>query len=120
MISFFMRILTVRNKAAREQVKTCMCHTILGNCYVCHFLYDMQGRTRQTMSFLAPYFYTKWSDYLDTKNKCSTRKKKGKSSITNHPCNWIKESPNDLDKLIIPVNINGCHWILCVSDYSFM
>ena len=71
-----------------------------------------QGRTRQTMRFMTPYFYTKWLRHPDTEKVGLKRKR---LHIKNHPCNWIHENPSDLDKLIMPININNCHWILCVS-----
>ncbi|CAI8029259.1 hypothetical protein GBAR_LOCUS16630 [Geodia barretti] len=38
--------------------------------------------------------------------------------IKNHPCNWINQKPSDLDKLILPINIDNCHWILCVIEFQ--
>lgn len=96
LISFFMTLLSLRNDTAFSQ-----------------------RRTSRRISFLSTYFYCSWSNYITSKeeNPPKRRRCKGKEVSINHPCNWIKHNPSELSELVIPINVNSNHWILCVIDF---
>ena len=69
---------------------------------------------------MTTYFYQRWESFLQN-HRCELRKVKK----TENPCNelkvqlisflyYLKEDLHSIDHIIVPINANNKHWILCV------